>query len=94
MLAAKLLEENSTIDQKIEKAFRLTFAGSPKVNKIPKEYYDDRNKTFKQDKQQTLDDLLAVGEYPMPPHPDKIMLTSLMQVVAAIYNLEESITKS
>jgi hypothetical protein len=40
------------------------------------------------------EDLIAVGEYPIPQKVDKVILAAMMQVVSTIYNLEEAITKS
>jgi hypothetical protein len=45
-------------------------------------------------KQTSAEKLLTVGEYPIDNQLDKKILASLMQVVAAIYNLEETIMKT
>jgi hypothetical protein len=37
---------------------------------------------------------LNVGEYPMPANADKVKLAVLMKVMAALYNLEETIVKT
>ena len=96
VLAAKLLEQKNPTDQKIEEAFRLIVCRKPSQNelKILKEYYEDRLQTFKSKKKENIDELLDVGEYPLPEKVDKVLLVTLMQVVETIYNLEESITKT
>ena len=96
VLAAKLIEQNSSADQKIEQAFRLIVCRRPSQNelKILKEYYDDRLQSFRSKKKENIDELLDVGEYPLPVKIDKVLLATMMQVVATIYNLEESITKT
>ena len=96
VLAAKLLEKNNPSDEKIQDAFRLIVCRKPTANelKILKEYYAERLQAFKSKKKEDIDALLHVGEYPLPPNADKLLLASMMQVVAAIYNLEESISKS
>jgi hypothetical protein len=38
--------------------------------------------------------MLAIGEYPIVENVDKKKLASLMRVIATIYNLEETITKT
>ena len=95
VLAAKLLAENNSADQKIEEAFRLIVCRKPLAKEVSilKSYYDDQLNTFKS-KPADAGKLLEVGEYPLPTDPDKPSLAAMMQVVATIYNLEEAITKS
>ena len=95
VLAAKILAENNSIDQKIEKAFRLIVCRRPteKEFTILKKYFEDELNNFNAKKDEAAK-LLDVGEYPLPPHVDKVQLASMMQVVATIYNLEETITKT
>jgi hypothetical protein len=95
VLAAKLLTENNSTDQKIEEAFRLIVCRKPLAKEVSilKSYYDDQLNSFKS-KPEDAGKLLDVGEYPLPPNPDKPSLAAMMQVVSTIYNLEEAITKS
>jgi hypothetical protein len=37
---------------------------------------------------------LNVGEYPIPENIDKVKLAALMKIMAALYNLEETIVKT
>ena len=55
-------------------------------------YHNDHLKTLKK---QSAEKILAVGEYPRTDVKiDKISLAAMMQVITAIYNLEETVTKS
>jgi hypothetical protein len=96
VLAAKLLEKNNSTDQKIEEAFRLIVCRKPSQDelKILKGYYDEALQSCRSKSKEEIDQLLDVGEYPQAKNIDKVLLATLMQVVTAIYNLEESITKS
>ena len=95
VLASRLLEEQSEAQEKIRKAFRLVVCRSPteKELKLLLDYYQDQVQTFGRQKQ-SAEELVAVGEYPLPEKIDKITLAALMQVVTTLYNLEETITKS
>lgn len=93
VLAAKLLQEKSSTQDKIIKAFRLIVSRKPseKEASILTAYYD---KELKKITKPSAEKLLAVGEYPIPPQLDKTQLAALMRIVNTIYNLEEAITKS
>jgi hypothetical protein len=93
VLAGKLLAENSKTKDKISKAFRLIVCrkGNDKEIAILTNYYNEELKAIKM---QNAEKLVAVGEYPLPEHINKKTLAAMMQVVSAIYNLEETITKS
>jgi len=93
VLAAKLLEENSQPADKITKAFRLIVCRKPtdKEMGLLTTYYEEQLQAIQK---QRAEELLAVGEYPVPKDADKITLAAMMQVLNTIYNLEEAITKS
>jgi hypothetical protein len=93
VLAAKLLSEDSGVTDKITKAFRLIICRKPTEEEITllNKYYTNELSIIKED---TAKALLNVGEYPLPEKTDRITLAAMMQVVSAIYNLEETITKS
>ena len=95
VLAAKLLDEKNNDDQKIIEAFRLIVCRTPSEKEVGilKNYFNDQLNNLKNRKEDA-SKLLDVGEYPMPSNPDKVRLASMMEVVSAIYNLEETITKS
>jgi hypothetical protein len=93
VLAAKLLKEDSEAEAKITKAFRLIVCRKPDENEllVLTNYFQDQMNTIEL---KDAENLLAVGEYPLPEKTDKVTLAAMMQVVSTIYNLEETITKS
>lgn len=93
VLAAKLLQEKSTTEDKITKAFRLIVSRRPSEKEVTilSAYYE---KELKKITKPSAQKLLAVGEYPIPAQVDKVQLAALMRIVNTIYNLEETITKS
>ena len=93
VLASRLLMENSQTTEKIMKAFRLIVCRKPTDKEILVLHnaFESELKTLTK---QTAEDLLDVGEYPIPKNLDRPTLAAMMQVVNTIYNLEESITKS
>ena len=93
VLAAKLLMEDSRTKDKIIKAFRLIVCRRPREKEVMllNNYYEEELKTLTR---QTAEDLLDVGEYPLPENMDSVTLAAMMQVVNTIYNLDEAITKS
>ncbi|SMC61925.1 PSD1 and planctomycete cytochrome C domain-containing protein [Pedobacter nyackensis] len=94
VLAARLLLENSAVQTKLVKAFRLIVCRNPneKEIKVLNSYYADQLKVFQQKSQ--IEKVLAVGEYPIPEKINKRNLAAMMQVMTTIYNLEETITKT
>lgn len=95
VLSQKLLEEKSSVDEKITKAFRRIICRMPDKKEfgILKNYYDEQLQQFKQKK---LDATLTIkeGEYPMNDKLDTNTTAALMKVINTIYNMEEAITKS
>lgn len=95
VLAARLLSETSTEQEKIEKAFRLIVCRRPTSEELSilAGYLDEEKKQFSETPQKA-EALLKVGEYPPDSMPDQASHAALMQVICSIYNLEEAITKS
>lgn len=93
VLAARLLAEETQAKDKISKAFRLIISRKPREEEIIllNSHFEEERKTLTQE---TAEDLLDVGEYPIPENMDRVTLAAMMQVVNIIYNLEEAITKS
>jgi hypothetical protein len=93
VLAASLLLENSQTKDKIIKAFRLIVCRKPTDKEISvlHKAFEEELKTLTK---QTANNLLDVGEYPIPKNLDHLTLAAMMEVVNTIYNLEESITKT
>ncbi len=93
VLAARLLQEHSGVNEKISKAFRLIVSRKPneKETTLLTSYYE---KELKKLTKTSVDKTLTVGEYPIPATIDRTKLAALMRVVTTIYNLEETITKT
>ncbi|HVW96376.1 MAG TPA: PSD1 and planctomycete cytochrome C domain-containing protein [Mucilaginibacter sp.] len=93
VLAARLLQEKSTANDKIVKAFRLILCRKPvqKELEILSGYYAEQLKTLNKAEAEKV---LAVGEYPVPENMDRVLLAAMMKTVDTIYNLEEAITKT
>jgi hypothetical protein len=93
VLACKLLSEHTSLEDKVNKAFRFIVCRRPykkETELLMNSYHFNLISVNKQSAQK----LLSAGEFPLPDKVDVVPLASLMQVVSAIYNLEESITKS
>src|SRR5690606_5929052 len=95
VLAARLLEENSDEKDKIEKAFRLIVCRKPTAAELDQltSYFEEEKAGFAITPTKA-DALLKVGEYPRNGSLDGTRHAAMMQVISAIYNLEEAITKS
>jgi hypothetical protein len=91
VLAANLLQEKNSAQQKINKAFRLIVCRRPdnKELAILYGYYNQQLKAIS--KQQAVE-LLNVGEYPIPDNLNKVELAAMMEAIDTMYNLEETIT--
>jgi len=93
VLAAKLLRENTSPNDKIHKAFRLIICRKPTEKEmaiLSSLYFEQLKSIDKTD----ADKLLNIGEYPASADLDKVTLAAMTQVMHAIYNLEEAITKT
>jgi len=95
VLAQRLVAENSSMDEKIAKAFRLIVCrhASAKELAILQDYCKDQLAQFTSKKLDAAATIKA-GEYPMPQKTDTVTMAALMKTIEAIYNLEESITKT
>jgi len=95
VLAQKLMDEKSTIDEKIAESFRLILCrkASAKELMILKNYYLDELQNFQQ-KKSDAHQILNIGEYPIKKTEDRNTLAALMKTINTIYNLEEAITKT
>lgn len=93
VLAARLLSETTTLEGKIEKAFRLIVCRRPTSEEIAalKQYF--QAELAKADRESALQ-LLKIGEYRPAEGLDPAMHSAMMLVVSTLYNLEETITKS
>lgn len=93
VLAGKLLQENIDPESNIKSAFRTIVCRQPTEKEISilTNYHAGRIAVLDES---TASELLDVGEYPLVQGVDTVKLASLMQVIAAIYNLEETISKT
>lgn len=93
VLAAKLLHEETAVEDKLVKAFRLIVCRVPKDKEL-----DVLNKYFASEVDRldtaAAHKILSVGEFPQDETVDKVQQAALARVIATIYNLEETITKS
>jgi hypothetical protein len=93
VLAAKILNEESRLDQKIVKAFRLIVCRTPNKKEV-NILYDFYQKSLRTMNQEKAEKMLDVGQFPLPVDIDRIQHAAMMQLVSMIYNLEETITKT
>lgn len=93
VLAGRLLTEESTIDEKIVKAFRLIVCRKPAKKEIELllNYFNNELTALTPESAEAL---LNVGEYPQHRGIDPVRHAAMMLTVSSIYNLEETITKS
>jgi len=94
VLAQNLLAESSSIEEKINTAFRRIICRKPteKEKQLLNEYYNEQLQLFQQ-KQLDATLTLKVGEYPLNEKLDLNQSAALMKVVNTIYNMEEAIVK-
>lgn len=95
VFAERLMQEKSSSQEKIEKAFRAIVCRQPKADelKILNTYFDEEKDVFTKS-QDKAKQLIQAGEYAHAKVSDVISLASLMQVIHTIYNMEESISKT
>jgi hypothetical protein len=93
VLAARLLQDPLPSEAKIEQAFRRIVCRRPdeKEMKVLLRYYQQERAAMDNN---TAAQMIKVGESPLPKNMNLLELASLMRVLTAIYNLEETITKS
>lgn len=92
VLAAKLLHEKK---EPVETAFRMIVCRKPQEKELAilQEYYKDQQAHFRSQPDMA-DKVIRAGEYPLPDKKEIPEIAALMQVITAIYNLEESTSKS
>jgi hypothetical protein len=95
VLAQKLSFNKNSSTEKISEAFRMIVCRKPseKELKTLNKYYTDQLLDFQQ-KKLDAEKTLNVGEYPLETNGDHESIAALMKVISAIYNLEETITKT
>lgn len=95
VLAEKLFREAGTIDDKIEKAFRLIICRAPEGAEfqVLKDHFREESQYFSEHPADA-EHFLRVGEHPSASVENVTALAALMQVIHTIYNLEEAIVKT
>jgi len=95
VLAARLEGQSMDIKEKVIRAFRLIVCRRPNEKEIEvlSSYYISQLNKFKK-QQNRAESLLSIGEYPLATNLDKSSVAAWMQVISALYNLEETITKT
>lgn len=93
--AERLLQEEMSIEEKIQKAFRSIICrrASSEELAILSEYFQGEVAYFATEKEAARQ-LIEVGETPHIEWENKAELAALMQTIHTIYNMEEAITKS
>jgi hypothetical protein len=87
--------KSKDVDNNIRTLFQRIVCRQPtdKEVKLLTEYYNGEASMFSKDKKHAFK-VLNVGEYPHEPKADEIQAAALMRVISALYNMEETITKS
>ena len=95
VLAEKLVTKSGNAKENITTAFRLIVCRKPsdKEMKILESYYNEQLQLYQQ-KKLSANATIAVGEYPANLKVDIVKTAALMKAIEAIYNLEETITKT
>ncbi|WP_373522664.1 PSD1 and planctomycete cytochrome C domain-containing protein [Aquiflexum sp.] len=94
VLASQLTEKGAEPEDAIEEAFKSILCRVPnsKEMDILFGYFKEELSRFNED-QASADDLFKVGEYPIREEKISPNTAAMMQVILAMYNLEEAITK-
>jgi hypothetical protein len=94
VLAERLMLENVSPEQRIEKAFRLILCrrATDEELKIFKSLYEDERKYYEADSEKGTEKL-EIGEYKHEEIANTAGAAALMQVVLTMYNMDEAITR-
>jgi hypothetical protein len=94
VLASQLTEKESEAETAIEEAFKRILCRAPNSKELDilSGYFEEEFSRFSKD-QASADDLFRVGEYPLKEEKINPNTAAMMQVILAMYNLEEAITK-
>lgn len=94
VLASQLTEKETNQERAIEEAFKRILCRSPNSREmdILAGYFEEELSRFNKD-QLSADDLFKVGTYSLKNQKTSPKTAAMMQVILAMYNLEEAITK-
>lgn len=95
VFSENLMQEESTVAEKIEKAFGTIVCRTikPEEKEMLLGYYNEQESAFMKEKEQA-EAFINVGEFPASKDRDVVKVAALMQIIHTIYNLEETIVKS
>lgn len=95
VLSERLNSQDSSIEEKIEKAFELILCRKirPKEKTILLNYYNEQKELFNVNPSNAKT-FIEVGEYPISEERNDVKVASLMQIIHTLYNMEETIMKS
>ena len=95
VLSQKLMQENSSVQEKIQKAFHriICRVAGVKEKAILTSYFDEQLLQFKA-KQLDAAATILTGEFPFVNNLDVNATAALMKVINMIYNMEEAIIKT
>jgi hypothetical protein len=94
VLAERLMLEETSLEDKIQKAFRLIICRKPtaKETSVLEKYYTEEKQRFTQNGK-TAKEFIQAGEYKHEVVNDAVSLAATMQIVHTLYNMDETITK-
>lgn len=95
VFSENLMQEESTVAEKIEKAFGTIVCRTikPEEKEMLLGYYIEQESAFMKETEQA-EAFINVGEFPASKDRDVVKVAALMQIIHTIYNLEETIVKS
>lgn len=95
VFSEKLMQEESTVAEKIDKAFGTIVCRTikPTEKEMLLGYYIEQESAFMKETKQA-EAFINVGEFPASKDRDVVKVAALMQIIHTIYNLEETIVKS
>ena len=95
VLAGRLLEEDTDVEEKIRKGFRLILCrnATSEETSFLVQYHEEQLEDFRNAPERA-SQFITVGEFPMDESKDNVTLAALMQILHTMYNMEEAITKS
>ncbi len=94
VLAENLMNENISLETKLEKAFRRIICRKPKAKELEilTLYYESESDFFKKNTKKA-DMMLKIGEFQQKMIKDKNATAALMQTIQMIFNMEEAIVR-
>lgn len=95
VFSENLMQEKTTIENKIDKAFGTIVCRTikPEEKEVLLDYYHDQESVFEKETHKAKE-FIAVGEFPADENRDVVKVAALMQIIHTIYNMEETIVKS